>query len=77
MIYLSYLGSKKLSAGINKMERKRVGRKLDLIFYYRQLLEYGCCECGRKDDQTKELNDGGKIAKVLKDMLYTLYQKSL
>jgi hypothetical protein len=63
-------------AVIGKMERKTCGRKLDLVFF-RQLLEYGCCECGRDDDQTKELYDGGfKMAKVLKDMLYALYQKS-
>lgn len=57
------------------MERKSMGRKMDLIFY-RQLSEYGCCECGRIEDQTKELLDGSKMAKVLKDMLYLLYQKS-
>jgi hypothetical protein len=62
-------------AGVEKMERKSMGRKIDLIFY-RQLSEYGCCECGRIEDQTKELLDSSKMAKVLKDMLYSLYQKS-
>ncbi|CEG67065.1 hypothetical protein RMATCC62417_03540 [Rhizopus microsporus] len=62
-------------AGIEKMERKLMGRKLDLTFY-RQLFEYGCCECGRSEDQTKELLDDSKMAKVLKDMIYSLYQKS-
>lgn len=57
------------------MVRKSMGRKMDLIFY-RQLSEYGCCECGRMEDQTKELIDSSKLAKVLKDMLYSLYQKS-
>lgn len=62
-------------AGIERMERKSMGRKVDLIFY-RQLLEYGCCECGRREDQTKELLDSSKVVKVLKDMLYSVYQKS-
>lgn len=62
-------------AGIERMERKSMGRKLDLIFY-RQLFEYGCCECGRREDQTKELLDGSKMAKVFKDMIYSLHQKS-
>jgi hypothetical protein len=56
------------------MERKVVGRKVDLLFT-RQRLEYGCCECGRFDDHTKQLYDGSfKMAKVLKDMLYSLYR---
>ncbi|KAI9478905.1 MAG: hypothetical protein EXX96DRAFT_572676 [Benjaminiella poitrasii] len=63
-------------AGLDVMERKITGRKVDFIFY-RQLLEYGCCECGRNDDQTKKLKDGiFKMARVLKDMLYSLYKKS-
>lgn len=51
-----------------------MGRKVDLLFT-RQRLEYGCCECGRFDDDTKQLYDGSfKIAKVLKDMMYSLYR---
>lgn len=50
--------------------------KADLLFL-RQNLEYGCCECGRYDDPTKELYDGGfKMTKVLKDMLFSLYKAS-
>ncbi|KAI9020885.1 hypothetical protein CLU79DRAFT_754224 [Phycomyces nitens] len=30
----------------------------------------------KREDQTKELLDGSKMAKVLKDMLFSLYQKS-
>lgn len=56
------------------MERKVAGRKVDLLFT-RQRLEYGCCECGRFDDDTKQLYDGlFKMVKVLKDMLYSLYR---
>jgi uncharacterized UBP type Zn finger protein len=55
------------------MERKLIGRKVDLLFQ-RQHLEYGCSECGRYEDQTKELYDGSfKMVKVLKDMLYNLH----
>lgn len=54
-------------------ERKVVGRKVDLLFAL-QGLEFGCCECGRFDDQTKQLYDGQfKMAKVLKDMLFGLF----
>ncbi|GAA5804691.1 hypothetical protein HPULCUR_010194 [Helicostylum pulchrum] len=50
-----------------------VGRKVDLLFK-RQHLEYGCSECGRYADQTKESYDGSfKMVKVLKDMLYNLH----
>ncbi|KAG1145190.1 hypothetical protein G6F37_012183 [Rhizopus arrhizus] len=60
-------------AGEEKMERKLIGRKVDLLFQ-RQNLEYGCSECGRYEDQTKELYDGSfKMVKVLKDMLYNLH----
>lgn len=60
---------------VESMKRKMVGRK-DLLFI-RQNLEYGCCECGRYGDANKELYDSGfKIKKVLKDMLYYLYNKS-
>ncbi|KAG0934848.1 hypothetical protein G6F57_013189 [Rhizopus arrhizus] len=60
-------------AGEEKMERKLIGRKVDLLFQ-RQHLEYGCSECGRYEDQTKELYDGSfKVVKVLKDMLYNLH----
>lgn len=56
------------------MERKLLGRKVDLLFK-RQHLEYGCSECGRYEDQTKELYDGSfKMVKVLKDMLYNLHK---
>lgn len=56
------------------MERKFIGRKVDLL-YKRQQLEYGCCECGVNDNQTKELYDGSfKMMKVLKDMLYNLHK---
>ncbi|RCH82413.1 hypothetical protein CU098_005247, partial [Rhizopus stolonifer] len=58
-------------AGIERMERKLMGRKLDFIFY-RQLFEYGCCECGRSENQTKELLDGSKMAKVLKETKFTI-----
>ncbi|CEP16334.1 hypothetical protein [Parasitella parasitica] len=59
--------------GEQKMERMLVGRKVDLLFE-RQHLEYGCSECGRYADQTKELYDGSfKMVKVLKDMLYNLH----
>ncbi|KAG1459568.1 hypothetical protein G6F56_006135 [Rhizopus delemar] len=58
-------------AGIERMERKLMGRKLDFIFY-RQLFEYGCCECGRSENQTKELLDDSKMAKVLKDTKFTI-----
>ncbi|KAG1471986.1 hypothetical protein G6F56_001801 [Rhizopus delemar] len=61
-------------AAEEKMERKVAGRKVDLLFT-RQRLEYGCCECGRFDDDTKQLYDGSfKMAKVLKDMMYSLYR---
>lgn len=61
-------------AAEEKMERKVTGRKVDLLFT-RQRLEYGCCECGRFDDDTKQLYDGlFKMAKVLKDMMYSLYR---
>jgi uncharacterized UBP type Zn finger protein len=70
------LNTDRTLVGIEKMERKSIGRKLDLIFYH-QLYEYGCCECSRKDDQTKELFDGSfEMAKVLKDMTYSLCLKS-
>jgi ribosomal protein L44E len=63
-------------SGIEKIRRKMVGRKVDLLFL-RQSLEYGCCECGRYDDPTKEMNDGGfKMTKVLKDMLYCIYKSA-
>lgn len=62
-------------AGIERMDRKSMGRKLDLIFH-RRLSENGCCERGRREDQTKELLDGSKMVKGLKDMIYSLYQKS-
>ncbi|OAD67905.1 hypothetical protein PHYBLDRAFT_150991 [Phycomyces blakesleeanus NRRL 1555(-)] len=61
--------------GMERMERKAMGRKLDLVFY-RQLFEYGCYECGRREYQAKKLLHGSKIAKVLKDMLYSLYQRT-
>ncbi|KAL4206935.1 hypothetical protein AB4K20DRAFT_1870510 [Rhizopus microsporus] len=48
-----------------------MGRKLDLIFY-RQLFEYGCCECGRSEDQTKGILDGSKMAKKSPDSLREL-----
>lgn len=58
------------------MSKKKVGRKIDLLFS-RQNLEYGCCECGRHDDPTKEFLDGGfKMTEVMKDMLYCLNQSS-
>ncbi|KAI8878745.1 hypothetical protein K501DRAFT_195110, partial [Backusella circina FSU 941] len=64
-------------AAEEKMERKVTGRKVDLLFT-RQRLEYGCCECGRFDDDTKQLYDGSfKMAKVLKDMIYSLYRATL
>ncbi|KAI8645494.1 hypothetical protein BD408DRAFT_458781 [Parasitella parasitica] len=63
-------------AGEQKMERMLVGRKVDLLFK-RQHLEYGCSECGRYADQTKELYDGSfKMVKVLKDMLYNLHNSA-
>ncbi|CAO3687004.1 unnamed protein product [Rhizopus stolonifer] len=63
-------------SAVDKMARKLVGRKVDML-YMQQRLEYGCCECGRFDDPTKEMNDGGfKMVKVLKDMLYRLYQSA-
>ncbi|ORE10272.1 hypothetical protein BCV72DRAFT_315192 [Rhizopus microsporus var. microsporus] len=35
------------------------------------------CECGRNDDQTKELYDNDcKMAQVLKEIVCALYQKS-
>jgi hypothetical protein len=53
--------------GFDKMERKMTGRKMDFVFF-RQCHEYGCCECGRYDDEMKELHNGGfKMVKVLKD----------
>lgn len=56
------------------MERKLIGRKIDLLFKC-QRLEYGCSEFGRYEDQTKELYDGlFKIVKVLKDMLCNLHK---
>lgn len=58
------------------MESKKMGRKADLLFL-RQRLEYGCAECGRYDNQTKELYDGSfKMLKVLKDMMYNLYKSA-
>lgn len=58
------------------MENKRMGRKVDLIFQ-RQRLEYDCAECGRYDDQTKELYDGPfKMLKVLKDIIYNLHKSA-
>lgn len=49
------------------MQRKMVGRTLDMV-YFSQSSEYGSCECGRYEEQTKELCDGGfKMAKVSKD----------
>ncbi|CEG72305.1 hypothetical protein RMATCC62417_07886 [Rhizopus microsporus] len=61
----------------DKMERKITGRKMDLVFF-RQRHEYGCCEYSRYDGQTKELyDDGFKMVKVLKDILYNFYMKSL
>ncbi|KAG2233278.1 hypothetical protein INT48_001590, partial [Thamnidium elegans] len=63
-------------SGKEKMENKVMGRKVDLLFN-RQQLEYGCCECGRFEDQIKKFNDGCfKILKALKDMLYGLYKTS-
>ncbi|RCH92754.1 hypothetical protein CU098_009368, partial [Rhizopus stolonifer] len=63
-------------SAVEKIKRKMVGRKVDLLFL-RQSLEYGCCECGRYDVPTKELHDGGfKMTKVLKDMLYCLYKSA-
>lgn len=61
----------------DKMERTITGRKMDLVFF-RQRHEYGYCECSRYDGQTKELyDDGFKMVKVLKDILYNFYMKSL
>lgn len=52
-------------------------RKVDLLFT-RQRSEYGCCECGRFDDDTKQLYDGSfKMAKVLKDSLYRAAPSSI
>ncbi|OBZ80758.1 hypothetical protein A0J61_11193, partial [Choanephora cucurbitarum] len=40
-------------------------------------LEYGCAECGRYNNQTKELCDSSfKMLKVLKDMIYNLYESA-
>lgn len=59
-------------SGEQKIERMLVGRKVDLLFK-RQHLEFGCAECGRYANQTKELHDGSfKMVEVLKDMLYNL-----
>ena len=61
-------------AAQEKIESKLMGKKVDLLFT-RQRLEYGCCECGRYDDDTKQLIEGSsKIVKVSKDMLYNLYE---
>ncbi|KAI8358555.1 hypothetical protein BD560DRAFT_335052, partial [Blakeslea trispora] len=68
--------NKRTLAGENAMQRKLVGRKLDMV-YFRQSSEYGSCECGRYEEQTKELCDGGfKMAKVSKDMLVDLCRKA-
>lgn len=50
--------------------------KVDML-YIQQRLKYGCCECGRFDGPTKEMNDGRfKMIRVLKDMLYRFYQSA-
>lgn len=68
--------AQRVIAGEGKMESKRMGRKVDLLFL-RQRLEYGCAECGRYENQTKELYDGSfKMLKVLKDMIYNLYKSA-
>ncbi|KAI8376943.1 hypothetical protein BD560DRAFT_326134, partial [Blakeslea trispora] len=63
-------------SGVEQMQRKLPGRKVDLLFY-KQSLEFGCCECGRRDDATKELYDGSfKTARVLKEMVYTIFKSA-
>jgi hypothetical protein len=47
------------------------------LYKSQQHLEYGYCECGRYNNQAKELNDGSfKMVKVLKDMLFNLQQSA-
>ncbi|KAI8883688.1 hypothetical protein K501DRAFT_272433 [Backusella circina FSU 941] len=68
--------AERILSGIDKIRRKMVGRKVDLLFL-RQSLEYCCCECGRYDDATKELNNSDfKMTKVLKDMLHCIYKSA-
>jgi hypothetical protein len=59
--------------GESALERKMIiGRKLDMV-YFSQSSECGPCECGRFEDQIKQLYDG---AKVSKDMLVDLCRKA-
>lgn len=62
-------------SAFDKLQTKIVGRKVDLLFH-RQGLEYGCCECGRYDDPTKEMSDSDEMMKIIKDMIYCLYQSA-
>lgn len=60
--------------GIERIERKSAGRKMDLLFTY-DGIEFGCAEYARFNsvNDSKELVDGSfKLPKVMKDKLIHL-----
>ncbi|KAG1038733.1 hypothetical protein G6F43_012645 [Rhizopus delemar] len=62
----------RILAAEEKMERKITGRKVDLLFT-RQRLEYGCCECRRFDDDTKQLYDERHLVEFVNSLLSDIY----
>ncbi|KAG2213885.1 hypothetical protein INT47_001154 [Mucor saturninus] len=68
--------AQRVTAEEDKMETKKMGRKLHLLFLC-QRLEYNYAECGRYDNETKKLYDGSfKMLKVSKYMIYNLYKSA-